>query len=509
MKVYLVGAGPGDPGLITVKGLECLKAADVVVYDRLASPQLLQAAREDAELIYVGKAADQHALKQEEINDLLVRKAQEGKVVTRLKGGDPFVFGRGGEEAQVLAEAGVPFEVVPGVTSAIAVPAYAGIPVTQRSYTSSLGIITGHEDPTKDSTDLDWSKIATGIGTLVFLMGVRNLPAIVESLTANGRSPDTPVAVIERGTETAQRTVTGRLVDIVGKVQKAGIEPPAITVVGEVVNLRDNLRWFDTRPLFGKRVLVTRAREQASALSARLRDMGAEPVELPTIRLAPPADYGPLDRAIESLSTYQWVIFTSANGVQYVMRRLWDKGLDARAFATARLAAIGPATAAELERFGLRVDFVPTSFVAEAIASELEVEAGARILLPRADLARIDLVEALIQRQCAVEEVTAYRTLLHEHTPIEVRELFAETFEVVTFTSSSTVRNLVDLLRSAIGATWREVLTGAIIACIGPITAETARSLGLEPDIVAEEYTIDGLVNAIVGYFDYQKGGES
>ncbi len=507
MKVYLVGAGPGDPGLITVKGLACLRAADVVVYDRLASPQLLHEAREGAELIYVGKAADQHALKQEEINELLVRKARQGKVVTRLKGGDPFVFGRGGEEAQALAAAGVPFEVVPGVTSAIAVPAYAGIPVTQRGYTSTLGIITGHEDPAKEASDLDWAKIATGLGTLVFLMGVRNLPAIVDSLLAHGRAPDTPVAVIERGTETAQRTVTGRLTDIVERVRQADIQPPAITVVGEVVSLRDGLRWFDVKPLFGKRVLVTRSREQASELSARLRELGAEPVELPTIRLAPPADYAPLDRALGALATFHWVVFTSVNGVQYVMRRLWENGLDARAFAAVRLAAIGPATAAELEKFGLRADFMPTSFVAEAVAEELPVHGGERVLLPRADLARADLAEALREKGCTVDEVIAYRTLPHEHSAAEVRALFADKFDIITFTSSSTVRNLAELLQAAFGETWRDELAGALIACIGPITAGTARELGLQPDIVAEEYTIAGLVEAIVRY--YQRNTEA
>jgi len=501
MKVYLVGAGPGDPGLITVKGLECLKAADVVVYDRLASPQLLRTAREGAELIYVGKAADQHALRQEDINVLLVNKAREGKIVARLKGGDPFVFGRGGEEAQALAQAGIPFEVVPGVTSAIAVPAYAGIPVTQRGYTSTLGIITGHEDPTKEATDLNWAKIAAGVGTLVFLMGVRNLPAIVEALIAYGRQPDTPVAVIERGTEPAQRTVTGRLTDIVERVRQAGIEPPAITVVGEVVSLRESLRWFDVKPLFGARMLVTRSREQASALSAKLSELGAEAVELPTIRLVPPADYAPLDQALDSLGAYHWVIFTSANGVQHVIHRLWQKGADVRAFGGVRLAAIGPATAAELERSGLRADFMPSSFVAESIAAELPVHAGQRILLPRAELARAELAESLRQKGCIVDEVAAYRTLPYEHSEMEMRALFADGFDVVTFTSSSTVRNLAESLQSAFGETWRNVLAGALVACIGPITAQTACEFGLQPDIIAAEYTVEGLLDAIVRHY--------
>ena len=500
-KVYLIGAGPGDPGLITVKGLECIQAADVVIYDRLVNSQLLQAAGEEAELIYVGKYADCHALKQEEINALLVRKAREGKVVVRLKGGDPFLFGRGGEEAEELTQAGIPFEVVPGVTSAIAVPAYSGIPVTHRGYTSSLGIITGHEDPTKASSDVDWAKVATGMGTLVFLMGVCNLPSIVEALLEHGRPPDTPVAVIQRGTESGQRTVTGRLDEIVAKVQEAGIEPPAITVVGKVVGLRERLRWFDTRPLFGRRVLVTRSREQASILSARLRDLGADPVGFPTIRTDAPEDYGPMDQAIDRVAQYDWVIFTSVNGVKHFMDRLRAKRLDARALAGTRLAAIGPATAAELGKSGLRADYMPDRYVAEAIAAGLETGGGERVLLPRADLARPALAEDLVKKGCVVDEVTAYRTLLHAHSPEDIEALFADRFDIATFTSSSTVRNLAAILQRERGDGWRSVLNGTTIACIGPITAQTARELRLEPDIVAEEHTIEGLVQAILGRY--------
>ena len=495
---YLIGAGPGAPDLITVKGRECLRIADVVIYDRLASPELLQEARAGAELIYVGKSAGHHALRQEEINALIVRKAQEGKVVARLKGGDPFVFGRGGEEALALCEAGIAFEVVPGITSAIAVPAYAGIPVTQRGYTSSLSIITGHEDPGKDSSDLDWSQIAVGSGTLVFLMGVRNLPDIVTALLRNGRTPDTPAAVIQRGTEPTQQTVVGCLENIVQKAQAAGITPPAITVVGEVVNLREHLRWFDIKPLFGKRILVTRSREQASGLSARLRELGAQPVEFPTIRIVPAEDSAPLDHAIARLSSYDWIVFTSVNGVKHFMDGLARHDLDARAFATARLAAIGPVTAAELWHYALRADYVPDDYVAEAVSAGLDVQTGQRILLPRADLARPALVEELRERGCVVDEVTTYRTLPYEHTAEDVRVLFGTAFDIVTFTSSSTVRNLVAILRDILSDDWQAALRGARIACIGPITAETAQELGVQPDIVAEEYTIAGLVDAIV-----------
>ena len=503
--VYLVGAGPGDPGLITVRGLECVGKAQVLVYDRLASPQLLAAAGEGAELIYVGKSAHQHALSQDEINALLVRKAQDGKIVVRLKGGDPFVFGRGGEEAEVLVEAGIPFEVVPGVTSAVAVPAYAGIPVTHRGYTSTLAIITGHEDPTKDSGDIDWAKISTGAGTLVFLMGVGNLPLIVESLIKNGRSPDTPAAVISWGTEPRQRTVTGRLDEIAEKVRQAAITPPAVTVVGEVVHLRERLRWFDTRPLFGKRVLVTRAREQASILCARLRDLGAEPVELSTIKIAPPDDFGPLDQAIERLSTYQWVIFTSVNGVESFMRRLWSRGYDARAFGAVKLAAIGPVTAQELEKSALRADYMPGEYVAEAISEGITVSPGDRILLPRADLARPALAQELAAQGALVDEVVAYRTVPDETARAKVRMLLDTKPDIVTFASSSTVQNLAAALRSELGENWASALAGATIACIGPITAQTAQELGLKVDVVAPEHTIEGLLEAIV---TFENGGK-
>ncbi len=498
--VYLVGAGPGDPGLITVKGLECIGRADVVIYDRLVNPQLLTIAREGAELIYVGKSVHHHALPQEEINALLVRKAQEGKTVTRLKGGDPFLFGRGGEEAEALAQAGIPFEVVPGVTSAIAAPAYAGIPVTHRDYTSTFAVVTGHEDPTKEASNIEWAKLATGVGTLVFLMGVGNLPLIVGELLKHGRPPDTPVAIIRWGTEARQETVTASLRDIVDRAQDAGIKPPGVIVVGDVVNLRERLRWFDTKPLFGKRVLVTRSREQASVLSGRLRELGAEPVEFPTIKIAPPQDFGPLDEAIEGLSSYDWVIFTSANGVKSFMQRLLVRGRDVRALAGVKLAAIGPATAGELERLSLRVGYMPQRYVAEAIAEGIGDVAGARILLPRADLARPSLVQGLEAKGAVVDEVIAYRTLSREPSEEIKRILLDGKIDIVTFTSSSTVRNLASALEAEVGKGWQAALERAIIACIGPITAETAAELGIKVDVVAEEHTIKGLVGSIVNF---------
>ena len=500
--VYLVGAGPGDPGLITVKGLKCLETAQVVVYDRLIPPQLLTMASEGAELIYVGKSGQHHALPQEEINDLLVSKGLEGKTVTRLKGGDPFLFGRGGEEAEALAEAGVPFEVVPGVTSAIAAPAYAGIPVTHREYTSTFAVVTGHEDPSKGDSSIDWGKIATGAGTLVFLMGVGNLALIIEALLEHGRAPDTPVALIEWGTDARQRTVTGGLQEILSRAEAADIRPPAVIVVGQVVTLRSKLRWFDTKPLFGKRVLVTRSREQASVLSEELRALGAEPVEYPAIKILPPEDLGPLDRAIERLPTYDWVVFTSANGVKAFMQRLLAGGSDVRAMAGVKLGAIGPATASELQKLCLRVDYVPERYVAEAIVEGIGDVAGARILLPRADLARPDLVHGLKGKGAAVDEVIAYRTLPGDPIGDIKNTLLDENIDIITFTSSSTVRNFVAALQGEVGEGWRTPLERAIVACIGPITSKTAQDYGIEVDVVAEEHTIEGLVKAITNFVE-------
>ncbi len=491
--VYLVGAGPGDPGLITVKGLACLQKADVIVYDRLVSPALLRQAPRGCEIIDVGKSPQRHTLPQEAINALLVEKALAGKVVVRLKGGDPFVFGRGGEEAEALAEAGVPFEVVPGVTSAIAAPAYAGIPVTHRDHSSAFAVVTGHEDPTKAGSSLDWQKLATGVGTLVFLMGVGNLPRIVAKLIEHGRDPRTPVAVVQRGTETLQKTVTGTLADIAEKAREADIKLPAVTIIGEVVRFRQKLRWFDTKPLFGRRVLVTRSREQASALSQRLRELGAEPLEYPAIEIAPPKDMTPLDEAIARLPTYDWLIFTSANGVRALVDRMSEKGMDIRALGGPKIAAVGPATAQALQGYGLRVDYMPQVYTTEEIAAGLGDVAGERILLPRAERAPKQLAQALRGKGAVVDEVAAYRTLA-VGAPDELKALLEDgQIDIVTFTSSSTVRNLVRMLDGDI-----ECLRRSIVACIGPVTARTAQELGLRVDVVARQHTIAGLVEAIV-----------
>ncbi|MGC9333886.1 MAG: uroporphyrinogen-III C-methyltransferase [Anaerolineae bacterium] len=494
--VSLIGAGPGDPGLLTLAGAEALAAADVIVYDYLANPALLAHVRPGAEQIYVGKQAGRHTLSQEEINTLLVERAQAGQRVARLKGGDPFVFGRGGEEALALVEAGLPFEVIPGVTSSVAAPAYAGIPVTHRGLSTGFAVITGHEDPAKEESAIDWSRLATGVDTLVFLMGVGNLPKIVEQLVAHGRPPETPVALIRWGTMPDQQTVSGTLGDIVERVKVAGLRPPAVAVFGPVAGLRQQLRWFENRPLFGQRVLVTRTREQASLLSARVRALGAEAIELPTIHIAPPEDWEELDGAISALRDYDWIVFTSVNGVAYFWQRLRSAGQDARALHGIRLAAIGPATAAALEERGLQADYVPDEYVAEAIAAGLEAVRGKQILLPRADIARPALVDLLRKRGASVVEINAYRTLQPEVDTEELRKLLSR-ITVATFTSSSTVRNLASMARQA-GLDLSQALAHATVACIGPITAGTARDLGLAVGVVAEEYTVDGLVQALI-----------
>ena len=496
--VYLVGAGPGDPELITVGGVARLAGADVVVYDRLANPRLLSYARPDAELVYAGKAPDHHALTQDEINALLIARAREGKRVVRLKGGDPFVFGRGGEEAQALAAAGVPFDVLPGVTSAIAAPAYAGIPLTHRALASSFAVVTGHEDAEKDESAIDWEKLA-GIDTLVLLMGTARLADIAQRLIACGRAPSTPAAVIEWGTLPRQRTAAGTLQTIADDVHAAGIAPPAVTVIGEVARLREELRWFDRRPLLGKRVLVTRTRRQASELARALAVQGAEPVELPTIEITPAVDERRLAETITDLrsSAYGWVIFTSANAVDLFADHLRDAGLDARAFGRARIAAIGTGTADALAARGLRPDVVPERFVAEGLleAMSARVLRGVRVLLPRAEGARETLVEGLAEMGARVEELTLYRASVPDRPDAEgLRRLRDGEIDIVTFASSSAVRNLVTMLGGDVSP-----LRRTLIAAIGPVTAATVREAGLEPAVVAEEHTIEGLVRAIVG----------
>ncbi len=496
--VYLVGAGPGDPGLITVKGLECIAAADTVVYDYLAAEAFLAHARDDAELIYVGKKGGDHTLPQEEINRLLVAKAKTGRSVVRLKGGDPFVFGRGGEEIEELLADKIPFEIVPGVTSAVAAPAYAGIPLTHRKYTSTVAFVTGHEDPTKPSSSVDWAALAGGIGTLVFFMGVKNLPHISRQLRDHGRPGDTPVALVRWGTTPRQRTVTGTLDDIVERVRAAGLKAPAIIVVGEVVHLRKQMQWFEQRPLLGKRILVTRARQQASALVARLSDLGAACLQYPTIRIQPPASWGDLDAAIDRLADYHWIVFTSVNGVSQFFERLFTRGKDARALAHLQTAVIGPATAERLKAYGLNSDIIPDNYRAEAVVAAFAGHAlsGRRILLPRAKEARPILPAELTRMGARVDEIPVYETVMDAASADGICDALERGgVDLVTFTSSSTVENFRRMLPED---QHKRLMEGVLTAAIGPITAETARRLGFTVDIEADTYTIDGLVAAIL-----------
>jgi uroporphyrinogen III methyltransferase/synthase len=502
-KVYLVGAGPGDPGLLTLKGQTCLSRADVIVYDNLANRAFLAYAPDKAEQLYVGKEAGRHTLPQEAINRLIVGKALEGKEVVRLKGGDPFIFGRGGEEAQELVKAGVPFEVVPGVTSAIAVPAYAGIPLTHRDHTATVAFITGHEDPLKDQSDIAWEKVATGVGTLVFLMGVGNLGQIAETLMKFGRSPQTPVAVIERGTVAGQRTLTADLATIAERAVEEGIRPPAIIVVGEVVALRQELNWFESRPLFGKRIIVTRAREQASGFLQQLTGLGAECIEFPTITVAPPAHWGPLDEAVETIDRFDWLVFTSVNGVEYFLQRLAYKGKDVRDLKGVRIGAIGPKTAEAWRKRGIRPDLVPPEYRAEAVVEAFRglSVGGMRILLPRAAQAREVLPEELQKMGAEVHVVEAYRTVRPEgDRTLVARMLEKGEIHLVTFTSSSTVLNFVEMFEPD-RARLQEWMTQVTVACIGPVTAKTAEAQGFRVKVVPTEYTIEGLTAAIIQFY--------
>ena len=505
-KVFLVGAGPGDPGLITVKGLRCLQQADVVVYDRLMDPALLQAASPDAELVFVGKERGRQALTQDEINDLLVQQAAAGRAVVRLKGGDPFVFGRGGEEAQVLARHAIPFEVVPGITSAIAAAAYAGIPVTQRRVATCFTVVSGSEDPTKAESAIPWDVLARTGGTLVVLMGWAALQAILETLQREGLAPDTPVALVQWGTWQKQKTVDGVLADVVDKAKAAGLTPPVVAVIGPVAGLREELRWFDKQPLFGRKVLITRSRTQASRLRTLLAEQGAETLELPSIEIAPLENYAELDDALARHASLPhrggsggyWLIFASVNGVEAVFDRLEANGKDARALAGAAVGAIGPATADALAQRGIRPDFIPQTSVSEAVVAELAGLDwdGVPVLLPGADIGRDALAQGLSAKGATVTRVTAYRTVTPENAAREAREILSGGVDVITFTSSSTVRNLLDILDGD-----KSLLEESLIACIGPVTSGTARELGLRVDLEAAEHTVEGLVTSLVNHY--------
>jgi uroporphyrinogen III methyltransferase / synthase len=501
--VYLIGAGPGDPKLITVRGMECIAKADAVVYDRLANPRLLKHMKPGAERIYVGKLPDRHTLQQEEINQLLVDLALQGKTVARLKGGDPSIFGRVGEEAELLAENGVAFEIVPGITSAISVPAYAGIPVTHRDFTSSLAIITGHEDPAKTESSHDWSKLATATGTSIFLMGVANLEYIRDQLVKHGRSPETPVALIRWGTRVEQETLTGTLETIVAKVKEANFQSPAIIIVGEVVKLRDTLSWYEKKPLFGKRVLVTRARSQASDLADRIDELGGEAVEFPVIRLRQPESpetLAALDAALGRLEEFDWVLFTSPNGVSFFFERLKQLQVDVRSMHKARVASVGPKTAELLADRGIMSVKLPVKFQGEGLLETIlpELKPGQKALLPRADIARDYLPVKLKELGLDVAEVDVYESVVGEDLAEDVVELLRSGgIHVTTFTSSSTVTNLFEILKKYGIDDPAELLNRTTVVCIGPLTAETAVKQGLNVDAMSQEATIDSLVRTL------------
>ena len=493
-KVYIIGAGPGDPGLITLRGVECLKRSDVIVYDYLVSPDILNHARGDARRIYVGKKGGDHTVTQEKLNQILVDEASEGNIVARLKGGDPFIFGRGGEEAEVLVAEGIPFEVIPGVTSAIAVPAYAGIPLTHRKFTSSVTFVTGHEDPTKKESSVDWETISRA-GTVVFLMGVRNLDHIVDQLISHGRHPDTPAALVRWGTTPDQETVTGTLNTIVESARTRKISPPSIFVVGDVVSLRKDLDWYETKPLFGKGIVITRAKEQADDFAALLNERGARVILFPTISIVPPESYDALDQAVGSIATYDWVIFTSANGIRFFLNRFRELGRDIRDLKGIRICTIGPASASVLEEYGITVDVVPDEYISEGVVDALRRYdmKGKRVLLPRAEIARDVIPDGLAKCGAHVDVVTAYRTVNSKIDPTELFDLIErKKVDVITFTSPSTVSNFIDIIGSS------AALPGYIkIACIGPVTEKAAKNAGFRVDIMHEPYIIAGLVDAL------------
>ncbi|MGE5454544.1 MAG: uroporphyrinogen-III C-methyltransferase [Methylocystaceae bacterium] len=505
--VYLVGAGPGDPGLLTRRGESCLRRAQVVVYDRLVSQQIVNLAPPEAEFIYVGKASNQHTMQQEDINRLLGEKALQGLTVVRLKGGDPYLFGRGGEEALYLNDLGISFEVVPGITSALAVPAYAGIPVTHRDFTSTLAIVTGHEQPGKNESSIHWESLAASAGTMVFLMGIGNLSYITEQLTAAGKAGDTPIALIGWGTTPRQRVLIGKLDDIVEKVSAENFKPPALIIIGEVVNLRPYLSWFEARPLFGKRIVVTRSRQQASVLVEKLEELGAEVLELPTIQIKKEDDLSALHQELPWLNTYKWVVFTSANAVAIFFAELWAAGYDARALAASRIVAIGPATGAALRERGILADLIPEEYRAESIAEAMlsNLQPDDKVLLARARHAREVLPMMLRQAGAEVKEICIYEAVTATSPASGViNEIIIGHYDAITFTSSSTVTNFVKMIGEE---HMPAIIKKSQVACIGPVTAETAARVGLTPTVIADQYTINGLIDSLIALWG--QGGET
>lgn len=497
-KVYIVGAGPGDIGLITVKGLKYLKKAEVVIYDFHLNAQVLNYINQNAEFIYAGKRGGHHTMTQDEINRTIVEKAKEGKVICRLKGGDPFVFGRGGEEAEALANEGIEFEIVPGVSSSVAAPAYAGIPLTHRLYSSSLTVVPGYEDTTKKESAINWPALATGVGTVVFLMTVKNISMVCQRLMENGKSPDTPVAVIRWGTRSDQKTIVSNLKDIAKLAEEKDIKPPAVMVVGEVVKLRETLKWYENKPLFGRRVLVTR--EHSEGFEA-LEELGAEVIEFSTIKIVPPENWGELDAAIDKIESYNWLIFTSANGVKFFFKRFLEKDRDIRDLKGIKICSVGEKTASFIKSYGIKVDLVPEQFNAEGLvksfASGLTDNGlkGLRFLLPRAEEAREVFPEKVRELGGEIDVATAYRAVKPEVHGKRLRRFLKEgKISIATFTSAATFNNFMSIMEDdALG-----LLEGVAIAVIGPVTARAVEKAGLKVSIMPEEATIEAMVKSII-----------
>ena len=497
--VHLVGAGPGDPGLITVKGLETLRRSDVIVFDRLAPAELLTHAKPNAELISAAKSPGSAALNQAQINAVLIDRALQGKSVCRLKGGDPFVFGRGGEEAIALAEAEIPYSVIPGITSAIGAAAYAGIPVTHRGLASSFTVVTASEMQDPSDSRVNWESVAKSGGTIVVLMGASRVAEIASVLIAHGRKEDEPAAAVHRGTSTQQRTVVSTLSGIALAVQTAGLTAPLALVIGDVVRLREHIAWFDSQKLFGKRILVTRARSQASRLASGLTELGAQVVECPVIKSTSMEDTSELDAAVETLSRYEWAAFASPNGVNQLFDRMRALGFDARAFASCKIAAVGPATVSALKSRGIEADLTPQTFTAESLVEAFRdtTETPKTAVVFRSDIGRETIPQGLRQLGADVTEVATYRTVLAEDSETIARSAFEDGIDVVTFTSSSTVKNLRHLLDGDVTP-----INNCVVVCMGPVTASTAKSFGVRVDIVPEEQSIPGIITAIRNHFE-------
>ncbi len=509
-KVYLCGAGPGDPELITLKAKRALKESDVILYDRLSNKELLKYSSSDAELFYVGKKANNHYYTQTEINKLLVKKAKEGKIVCRLKGGDPFVFGRGGEEASVLNENGLDFEIIPGISSSLAVPAYAGIPVTQRNISSSFAVITGHEAANKKESSVQLEKIANSVDTLIVLMGVSKLSNITERLIKSGFQVTTPVSLCRWGTRVEQKTVTGNLENIVKKVAEADFQSPAVIIIGEVVKKRQELKWFKNKELFGKKILVTRPAKQADYFCKLLERKGAKAIRAPMIEINDPYDFSDLDKAISNLERYKWIVFTSVNGVEKFMDRLFINDKDCREFKGIKTVVIGEKTAKKLKEYGIKFDYMPENYSTQGILSGIKDYAKENnikikdtfFLLPRADIASEILEKGLKNMGAKVNNIEAYRNEMPEIKDKIYKMLFNNKLDLLTFTSSSTVLNFIKGMKDYFGSNINsEMINEVEVACIGPVTAKTAREKGIKVDIIAEEYTIKGLYEAIIDYY--------